>query len=83
LNPVKEVKKPCITSLALIQFEPVKEVVSYLREVRLELTKVTWPKKNDIIKLTLIVLIISTILGAYLGFLDFTFTKLLKVFLST
>lgn len=57
---------------------PVKQVLAYLSEVRLELSKVTWPKRNEVIKLTLIVFIISAIVGAYTGALDFVFTKLLE-----
>ena len=60
----------------------VKQVLAYLSEVRLELSKVTWPKRNDVIKLTLIVFIISGIVGAYTGALDYLFTKLLEFFVA-
>ena len=56
----------------------MKQVLAYLSEVRLEVSKVTWPKRNEVIKLTLIVFIISGIVGAYTGALDFVFTKLLE-----
>ena len=52
--------------------------VKFLREVREELTKVTWPKREEIVKLTLIVIIIAVIVGAYIGVLDFGFTKLVE-----
>ena len=60
----------------------MKQVLAYLSEVRLELSKVTWPKRNDVIKLTLIVFIISGIVGAYTGALDYIFTKLLEFFVA-
>ena len=60
----------------------MEKIGSYLTEVRLELSKVTWPKRNDVIKLTLIVFIISGIVGAYTGALDFVFTKLLEVLVA-
>ena len=60
----------------------MKQVLAYLSEVRLELSKVTWPKRNDVIKLTLIVFIISGIVGAYTGALDYLFTKLLEFFVA-
>ncbi|OGM77942.1 preprotein translocase subunit SecE [Candidatus Woesebacteria bacterium RIFOXYD1_FULL_46_19] len=60
----------------------VKSILSYLSEVRLELSKVTWPKRNDVIKLTLIVFIISAIVGGYTGALDYLFTKLLEFFVA-
>jgi preprotein translocase subunit SecE len=57
----------------------VKDVINYLKEVRVELSKITWPKKDQVIKLTLIVFIISGIVAIYLGVLDFSFTKLLEL----
>lgn len=60
----------------------MKGVIEYLKEVRLELSKVTWPKKPQIIKLTLIVFIISAAVGAYVGALDYAFTKLLELLIA-
>lgn len=60
----------------------MKNILSYLSEVRLELSKVTWPKRSEVIKLTLIVFIISAVLGAYTGALDYVFTKLLELIVS-
>jgi preprotein translocase subunit SecE len=57
----------------------VRTAITFLKEVRLELTKVVWPKREEVIKLTLIVLIISGIIAAYVGALDFAFTKLLEL----
>jgi len=60
----------------------VKNILGYLAEVRLELSKVTWPKRNEVIKLTLTVFIISIIVGLYTGALDYIFTKMLGVLFS-
>ena len=57
----------------------MKAIINYLREVRVELTKVVWPKREQVIKLTLTVVIISVLVGTYMGGLDFTLTKLLEV----
>ncbi len=54
-------------------------LVNYLKDVRSELSKVVWPKREEVIKLTLIVLIISVVVGAYVGVLDFVFTKGLEI----
>jgi len=67
----------------MLKFTPVKAVINYIQEVWLELTKVKWPKKEEVIRLTLIVLAISGIVGAYLGALDYILTKLLEVLIST
>ena len=56
--------------------------ITYFREVRNELSKVTWPKKDEVAKLTATVIILSAIVGLYLGGLDVLFTKLLTAFVS-
>lgn len=58
------------------------KVVDYFRGVREELSKVVWPKREEVIKLTLIVFIISGIIALYTGGLDFAFTKLLEFIIS-
>jgi len=60
----------------------VKRLVQYLKEVRFELSKVVWPEKGQVVKLTLVIIIISVAVGAYLGTLDVGFTKLLEVLVS-
>lgn len=52
-------------------------VIGFFNEVREELKRVTWPKRDEVIRLTLIVFAVSGIIGAYVGGLDFLFTKLL------
>lgn len=50
-------------------------VIKYLQEVREELSHVVWPKRDEVVKLTLIVITISAVVGAFLGGLDYIFTK--------
>lgn len=52
---------------------------TFLRETRDELKKVTWPKQNEVVRLTLTVIVLSLIVGLYVGGLDFVFTKLMQV----
>lgn len=56
--------------------------IRYLSEVRSELAQVIWPRFGDVLRLTILVVLISVIVGAYLGGLDFGFTKLLTVILN-
>ena len=57
----------------------MKRVLTFVSEVKLEVSKVTWPKRESVIKLTLIVFLVSGILGAYVGGIDFLFTKALAL----
>jgi len=61
---------------------PLVNPIKYLSEVRHELASVVWPKPFDVIKLTLLVVLISVIVGVYLGSLDAGFTKLVGVILT-
>ena len=40
------------------------------KELLSELKKVSWPTKNDTLKLTAIVVIISLLIGFYIGIID-------------
>ena len=60
----------------------MRPVITFLSEVRSELSKVTWPKRNEIVRLTLIVFLISGAIGLYVGGLDYLFTKILTVVLT-
>lgn len=57
--------------------QPGKVVGGFVSQVRNELNQVTWPTKQRTIKLTTIVIAVSVIVGAYLGALDYLFTKLI------
>lgn len=50
--------------------------VRFVREVVAELKKVTWPTRFETVKLTVVVVVISVIVGAFIGGLDATFVKL-------
>ncbi|MFC1649871.1 preprotein translocase subunit SecE [Patescibacteria group bacterium] len=56
----------------------MRAATNYLREVRTELTKVVWPSRNEVAKLTLIVVIISVLVATYVGLLDYAFVQLLE-----
>jgi len=60
----------------------MKQIFNFFSEVKIELSKVTWPKRDEVIKLTLIVFAVSAIIGAYVGGLDYLFTKLLALIVT-
>jgi preprotein translocase subunit SecE len=51
----------------------------FLNEVKDELKKVVWPTRQEIIRLTAVVIAISLLVGLFLGGLDFIFTKLIGI----
>lgn len=44
-----------------------------------ELKKVEWPTKQETIRLTMIVIVISLIIGGYIGIIDFLLAKALAL----
>ena len=52
-------------------------VIGYLKEVRDEISQVSWPSRKEAINMTLIVIGVSLAVGAYLGALDYAFTWLM------
>jgi preprotein translocase subunit SecE len=45
--------------------------VEFVREVRVELRKVSWPKRDEVFRATLMTLVATLIVALYLGFTDF------------
>jgi preprotein translocase subunit SecE len=54
------------------------EKVGLIGNVIEELKKITWPTKQEATKLTVVVLTISLIVGAYLGIIDILLAKVLE-----
>ncbi len=52
------------------------KVVDFLREVRVELAKVVWPSKEATFRLTILVIVITIVVGFFIGLIDLGLTKL-------
>lgn len=57
-------------------------VSRYFSEVMLELRKVSWPTREETIQMTVLVVVVSAIVSAYLGGLDYLFTQLTTLLLK-
>lgn len=51
----------------------------WAQNISQELKKVDWPSRKDALQLSAIVVIISLLLGIYIGFFDLIFAKLLQL----
>lgn len=60
----------------------MQKIIAYFTEVKGEISKVVWPTKDQVIRLTLIVLVFSAIVGTYLGALDYVLTKILEALIA-
>jgi len=57
-------------------------VFVFLKEVKEELEKVSWPKRDEAIRLTGIVVLVSILVGIFIAFWDFVFTKIIQFILT-
>ena len=53
----------------------MSKIIQYLREVREEFHHITWPARDTLIQLTLVVISISIIVSLILGGFDFLFLQ--------
>lgn len=52
---------------------------AFTRDILEELKKVTWPSRAETIRLTLVVVGMSLIIGLYIGIIDILLTKGLEI----
>jgi len=81
-KPVKKRKAVPQTSVKERVTGTVDTVTQFLREVRAELAKVTWPTRKDTIASTSVVLVIVILIAAFLGFVDLGLSRLMRFLLS-
>ena len=56
----------------------IDRIRRYFSESYSELKKVTWPTRDQVRNLTVLVFVISGFFGVYLGFLDFVWSQVLQ-----
>lgn len=58
------------------------DIGQFLKEVKVELSKVSWPTKQQTILYTIVVIVMSAIMAAFLGILDLGFQKILDILIT-
>ena len=59
----------------------IQKSIQFLREVKIELKKVTWPSRKQTIGSTAVVLVLVVIISMFLGLVDFGLAKLMRTVL--
>ena len=57
-------------------------VSQFLREVKVELKKVTWPSRKDTIGSTSVVLVLVIVISVFLALVDLGLSKLVRIVLG-
>jgi preprotein translocase subunit SecE len=61
----------------------IERLRQFLREFRVEMKKVSWPSRKEVMASTGVVLVVVLFLSFYLGLADLIMSKLLRMMLSS
>ena len=64
------------------KFNPITWFIQYVKEAREEMTKVTWPSKQETTRYALVVVVLSLAIAVFFGGLDWLLTKGLELLVS-
>jgi preprotein translocase subunit SecE len=57
-------------------------ITRYLKEVRAELRKVTWPSRAEVLRLSTIVMVVLLISSAVMALIDYAFSWLMRLIIG-
>jgi preprotein translocase subunit SecE len=60
----------------------LEKIKQFLKEVRSELTKVTWTSREELIYSTIIVIVVSIVLAVFIGLVDVVLSNLANMLLG-
>ncbi len=53
-------------------------ITRYIREVRAEIRKVTWPTREDVMRMTTVVVVVLIISSVFLAMVDYGFSRIMQ-----
>jgi len=59
----------------------IEKILNFLREVKLEAKKITWPGRKQVLITALVVIFFSFFIGAYLSLLDVIYSFIISFIL--
>ena len=73
-----ELKQMSVGPRGAVSTKPVGRIRTFFREVRVEMKKVTWPPRKELIKSTGVVIVAVAIAGVFIGLFDYVWTVIVK-----
>jgi len=61
----------------------IERLTSYLKGVRAEVSRVSWPTRNEVISLTALILLLTIIVTVYIWGVDGIIGTILRLFIRT
>lgn len=78
----EEQKRSAVVSKSVIEKNILQKSLQFLREVKVELKKVTWPSRKQTLGSTLVVIILVMIISLFLGVVDVGLSGLIRAVLQ-
>jgi preprotein translocase subunit SecE len=69
--------------LSIMKLQWIEKILQFLREVRNELKKVSWPSRKETMGSTSVVIILVIIIAIYLGLVDFGLGRIIRLLFSS
>jgi preprotein translocase subunit SecE len=82
---IARANKPVVAAKAPVAGQKVNWIqksIQFLREVKVELKKVTWPSRKQTIGSTIVVLVLVVLISLFLGLVDMGLTTFVRVILQ-
>nr|MBC7245118.1 preprotein translocase subunit SecE [Chloroflexota bacterium] len=57
-------------------------IVKYLKEVRAEIRKVTWPSRSEVLRLSAIVIAVLVVMSIFMALVDYAFSWLMRLIIN-
>lgn len=57
----------------------INRTIDFLKEVKIELTKVSWSTKEELLGATTVVIVITSLMGLFIGIIDLFLSKALSL----
>ena len=58
----------------------IERIRQFLREVRAEMEKVTWPGRDEVRAATIVIIVLVLLLAVFIGGVDFVVSRVLGLF---
>ena len=75
-NPAVAGSSPAGPAIYFLENPMFEKISKFLKEVRSELAKVTWPTKDELITSTSVVVFLSVAFAVFLGIFDMLFSRI-------
>ncbi len=53
----------------------MKKAIAFLKDVRAEMSRVTWPTRSELIESTAVVIVTTTVMAVFVGLVNLVFQK--------